>query len=1437
MRTDSPLLKYYYKKLPKYQETGQVTPDQKRLQELGSDAYTAMQPFYNTVFEAGNKYANPKTGITSPFNSLRATMKGLIKHPEVIFMKRHNIPSNLTDENHNPYGVEGYRTPLSTGTRPWYPTQWAEPRKEHTGLQDWFERMRMQHEENKAERQGRRNRGKTGCWGANCYEELDEAKFGGLHKYQTKGKVINSPIYTDDPKKVKAYNDSLNLYNQGESFKNLFQKYIDEHNYFANQLSNPNRTQRNIPIPKINAFDLMQPLNNPNIKPIKTQYVLGQGALGNSLGDPNYQFTENINQKSHVYNDPSMKVGHVSVNDGRYNLMVGVNKHIPALRTYKKPVQPFVYKKSTPPPPSLSPGVKHVDTIHTDINTSIPNIITRSTPNVQLPSKVDMGKYKVDYFDPSEGTDTNGGWHTKSFMTEQESQDYMKSRPMYGPNMTQRVEYKLGGLHKYQVDGTVTDCPQGFSKNALGMCVNAAGQTPEQATGAKNILQSVTKKTEVNTKPLATPYVTREQQVTAAVKNAEKENKPGLYNQSFVGPMQFKTIDDERARAEKLQQYVNEHPYAQLNSQGNLERTNWDRDMETGQADKGTPAAKLDRGADALMTGIDAAGMITGAGEIAKLGKLGYNAIKKGLIESTESGLLSKASKVNPFAGTFEGESKLPNFLQFNKLDDPEAYWRLTKDAEKYGLGKGAYFNKGVPLTGELAETFPKGSKPWMHRYSGPKWNPETGKIDLYDGPDYLFKVGDEKFMEPHLDFPNSHLKFFRQSQNIPEGSSTLYKKNWLQGWKEVPSENSGFINDTKRYFTKPANEATFSPNYQNINKAASGDYDPFGETMSFGDWEEGPRVLDWNKIGKIAAGVGAGIGVGAGAALMSDNKKIGGLHKYQKKGTVTENTTGSFGLPPLKFIPQKSDNTAVYHNYTVPIVSPIEDYPEDRYVSQVTKSDEFLKNWYKGRSSDPRYTNIAKNRIAEISKIQEVPVSKKHLDSMSANGYYNPGTKNIYINPNDYHSRKASTQTHEKTHELYDQVPQPNQDDIIKSIIVPEKKWVTPRPDLDPKEYGYSYFSDPTEIAARLNVFRRRFGLDPKHKYSAKEMQKIMFMHMNIKNDADNSSDKWEVNEQSGGSNINELFNIIGNDPAKLAELNDKIVMNEPSIKSNVAKNGGLTKYQYAGPVQNVSESTNMNNNKNVDLSEKLNKVNANLKEENKISDDFLKNWYSQRTDDPRYGKVAQERINELPNINIVGTSQSDLNKKEALAYYNTNILFPNNWYKDIHVNKYNPSSANSSTLTHEKTHELDYNVPQNNQDDIVKNLVVPQDKFTGNGDYKYFSTPTEVTARLNQFRKSFKLDPNKKYTAGDIQKLINDNYGNPFMNMQSFQELYDILGNDASKLAQLNDQIVMNQSSDNMTVAKLGGMTKYKKGGEYDMSHDDIQKLIKQGYKIQFV
>ena len=160
---------------------GNIVPcDEQKLKSLGADAYTRMQPFYNTVFEAAHKYENPETGMVSPFNSFRAAAKGFIKHPEVLFMKRHQIK----DETADPYHVGQYTVDQRGGREhTWWPNEWAEPKKERNTGGGWWQRMKMKHEENKAERQGRRHRGSTNCWGANCYENnMQMSAYGGEHR-------------------------------------------------------------------------------------------------------------------------------------------------------------------------------------------------------------------------------------------------------------------------------------------------------------------------------------------------------------------------------------------------------------------------------------------------------------------------------------------------------------------------------------------------------------------------------------------------------------------------------------------------------------------------------------------------------------------------------------------------------------------------------------------------------------------------------------------------------------------------------------------------------------------------------------------------------------------------------------------------------------------------------------------------------------------------------------------------------------------------------------------------------------------------------------------------------------------------------------------------------------------------------------------------------
>lgn len=179
---DCPCPEYNCKCPEGYERLGNAT----LVKQLDSiNGLSAMQPFYDDLYAAANKYG--KDGHVSGFNAARAVAKSFIKHPNVLFMKRHLLPGNVGDAN--PYGVEGFTS--GKRNRPWQPSEWAEPLKERAHpIQNWLEKIRFENEDNKMRRRGMRDAGKTGCWGANCYDNeiQDQAEYGGsLNQYAPGG--------------------------------------------------------------------------------------------------------------------------------------------------------------------------------------------------------------------------------------------------------------------------------------------------------------------------------------------------------------------------------------------------------------------------------------------------------------------------------------------------------------------------------------------------------------------------------------------------------------------------------------------------------------------------------------------------------------------------------------------------------------------------------------------------------------------------------------------------------------------------------------------------------------------------------------------------------------------------------------------------------------------------------------------------------------------------------------------------------------------------------------------------------------------------------------------------------------------------------------------------------------------------------------------------
>jgi len=170
---------------------------------------------------------------------------------------------------------------------------------------------------------------------------------------------------------------------------------------------------------------------------------------------------------------------------------------------------------------------------------------------------------------------------------------------------------------------------------------------------------------------------------------------------------------------------------------------------------------------DALGTTTENALDFMGSGEVFKIGK-------EALATSKESGLLSRAHELNPYA--FK-----PN---------PESYYRVMPDAGAKDLinsgfvrpaqgSPTSYFNKGVPLDIRRARTFGTDTREAYHGYEGP----------------YMVESNNPKAFDPWLQFPEPSLKFYQTKAPIPSSDIKLYKEHWLQGYKEVPKQLPGSPN------------------------------------------------------------------------------------------------------------------------------------------------------------------------------------------------------------------------------------------------------------------------------------------------------------------------------------------------------------------------------------------------------------------------------------------------------------------------------------------------------------------------------------------------------------------------------------------------------------------------------------------------------------------
>jgi len=428
-------------------------------------------------------------------------------------------------------------------------------------------------------------------------------------------------------------------------------------------------------------------------------------------------------------------------------------------------------------------------------------------------------------------------------------------------------------LDKYGPGGSIMDgCPPYFTKNAFGVCVNASGQTPEQANAFKNTINTVLNPQK---KSVGTPYKTRSQEVKEATDRAHRQNfHIGEFsNQATINQGQATTKESEARRKTLTQQAVSNMPNVVYD-----EQTGTTSAVNPNMTYTGEPAnfmgERQQKSVDHIMGSLEAAGYITGASELVGAG---YNLLKPIIAESVETGLLSKVGNfIKPSAPTYLGEAVSESKLlsRYNPITKADEFYTANV-ADRLVPGR-SFEDVSHKMSNLRKDLGISRAEDFLYKRV-PKLGP---KIPLDQGKGILFDAETGQLFDS-----NTRYWLNRQYGHTPSINELLEPRGLVSKFKSIgqsPKQSSLFGNsemftNPKQYFTKPSGGPTYNPNYESIKNAISQGRDPLAETLSFGTYTPAPRVLDWKKIGQTAAGVGIGSGLISGAL---NQKKEGGVVK-----------------------------------------------------------------------------------------------------------------------------------------------------------------------------------------------------------------------------------------------------------------------------------------------------------------------------------------------------------------------------------------------------------------------------------------------------------------------------------------------------------------------------------------------------------------------------
>lgn len=248
------------------------------------------------------------------------------------------------------------------------------------------------------------------------------------------------------------------------------------------------------------------------------------------------------------------------------------------------------------------------------------------------------------------------------------------------------------------------------------------------------------------------------------INSPEYQNKlKAQSQQTQIGPTK-KLTDNEKVKAKEQKiklnsQYIKDKNHLSLDDEGNIINNSKYLNMD-GTSKPHTPAAQRDKGFEGLLY----AGEIAMLPSVTTMGKL----VKPLGEYLTEKTILSKAYKINPFA--FK-----PN---------PKAYYR--------GIGEAGYkdaIESGVLRAKQNVEPIMVGPFDMSKQFSRTYYTPRFNTADQY-GKGFLAEVPkDATTFRPRYTKGKDWSQI--ANENIPIDKARFLKKDWLQGYKEIPKPTS----------------------------------------------------------------------------------------------------------------------------------------------------------------------------------------------------------------------------------------------------------------------------------------------------------------------------------------------------------------------------------------------------------------------------------------------------------------------------------------------------------------------------------------------------------------------------------------------------------------------------------------------------------------------